>query len=83
LTAARRLVARVRECGAVLIVVTDPLAPWPLPADVQIDVKSATWVTSSRLLAREAVVRVEGRGAARAAREFTITVPDQRGRVAG
>lgn len=79
---ARRLAARVRESGSALIVIADPLAPWPLPAEVTVAVTSATWVSETRLLARRAVVRVSGRGAARA-HEFSLTVPDDRGRVAG
>jgi hypothetical protein len=81
-TVARRLVARVRESGCGLIVVTDPLAPWPIPADVSLTITSATWVTDARLLARRATVRVSGRGGARP-HEFDVTVPDGRGRVAG
>ena len=78
--AARRLMDRVREGGTVLIVLSEPRAPWPLPADLFFGVTQAEWVASSRLDARYLTVRVGGRGAAAQGGEHVVVVPNHRGR---
>jgi len=79
--AARRLMGRVRERGAVLIVLSEPAAPWPLPADLTLEILWSRWRAVSRLEGREARVRVSGRGSARRVRELTLTLPAPTGRV--
>ena len=79
--AARRLMGRVRERGAVLIVLSEPASPWPLPADLTLEILWSRWTAASRLEGREACVRVSGRGSARRAREHTLTLPAATGRV--
>jgi len=65
---ARRLAARARERGAVLV----PLGPWPEPADLRLAVTSSAWSGlgqgHGRLQARQVEVLVTGRGAASAPR---------------
>jgi len=78
--AARRLMDRVRERGTVLIALSDPRAPWPLPADLSFRVTQAEWVASSRLDARYLTVRVSGRGEAIRGGEHVVVVPNRRGR---
>jgi hypothetical protein len=77
---ARRLMDRVRERGAVLVALTEPVAPWPLPADVSFDVLESHWRAGSRLEDRTLRVGVSGRGVASRRREYVVTLPDQRGR---
>jgi hypothetical protein len=79
--AARRLSGRVRERGAVLIVLSEPAVPWPLPADLTVEIVASQWVAHSRLEGRESTVRVSGRGAARRPRECLLTLPSATGRV--
>jgi hypothetical protein len=79
--AARRLAGKARERGAVLVVLSEPSSPWPLPADLAIEIIASRWLAHSRLEAREATVRVSGRGAARRAREHALTLPAATGRV--
>jgi len=78
--AARRLMDRVRERGTVLIALSEPRAPWPLPADLFFRVTQAEWVTSSRLDARYLTVHVSGRGEAARGAEHVVVVPNRRGR---
>jgi len=78
--AARKLMDRVRERGTVLIALTEPSAPWPLPVEVSLDVTHTEWVASSRLESRSLTVRVGGRGAAGRGAERVLVVPDRRGR---
>ena len=80
--AARRLMDRVRERGTVLIVVTEPSAPWPLPADLSFVVTSSQWEATSRLTSRALTVRVGGRGSAQRSGEHVVHVPDTQGRAA-
>lgn len=79
--AARRLSARVRERGAVLVVLSEPNAAWPLPVDLSIEILSSHWNAHSRLQARDATIRVSGRGAMRRASEHHLCLPDGAGRV--
>ncbi len=79
--AARRLSARVRERAAVLVVLSEPNSPWPLPADLSIEILSSRWNASSRLDARDATVRVSGRGAMRRVSEHHLALPDGAGHV--
>ena len=78
--AARKLMDRVRERGIVLIVLTEPRAPWPLPADLSFHLVSSRWIMSSRLDARYVTLRVSGRGEAQHRGEHVVMVPDVRGR---
>jgi hypothetical protein len=78
--AARKLMDRVRERGAVLVALTEPTAPWPLPAELSFDVINARWVTSSRLESRYLTVRVGGRGSAARLSEHVVLLPDRSGR---
>jgi len=78
--AVRRLMDRVRERGTVLIALSEPRTPWPLPADLFFSVTQAEWVVSSRLDARYLTVRVSGRGAAVQSGEHVVVVPNRRGR---
>lgn len=79
--AARRLMDRVRESGAVLVALSEPRAPWPLPADLFFGVTQAEWVASSRLDARYLTVCVRGRGAASLGSEHVVVAPNRRGGV--
>jgi hypothetical protein len=78
---ARRLAGRVRERGGVLVILSEPSAPWPLPVDLAIEILSSSWITSSRLEARRSLVRISGRGAQRRASEHWLTLPDGTGHV--
>ncbi len=80
-TAARRLSARTRDRATVLVVLSEPAAPWPLPVDLFIEVLEATWQAHSRLEGRSALIRVSGRGAARRASEHRVSLPDRTGHV--
>ena len=80
--AARKLMDRVRERSIVLIVLCEPSAPWPLPADLSFDVTRSQWITSSRLDARYLTVRVAGRGEAARSAEHVVVLPNRRGRAA-
>jgi hypothetical protein len=77
--AARRLMDRVRERGTVLVALSEPRAPWPLPADLFFRVTQAEWVTSSRLDARYLTVHVSGRGELARGTEHVVVVPNRRG----
>lgn len=91
---ARRLVARVRERGAVLVVV--PTRPWdrgagpggwPLSPDVALTVASSSWsgVASQgagRLAARRVEVLAGGRGSAAHPRRVALWLPGPDGAVA-
>ena len=79
--AARRLTARVRERGGVLVVLSEPSAPWPLPVDLALEIVHSRWTATSRLETREARVRVTGRGSAQRASEYLLTMPDGTGHV--
>jgi hypothetical protein len=76
---ARRLMDRVRERGTALVVLSEPRAPWPLPADLCFRVNRAEWVASSRLDARYLTVLVSGRGEAVRTAEHVVTLPGRRG----
>jgi hypothetical protein len=78
---ARKLMDRVRERGTVLIVLTEPAAPWPLPVDLSFHLTSSRWVMSSRLDTRYVTLRVGGRGEAARRGEHVVMVPGARGRV--
>lgn len=78
--AARKLMDRVRERGAVLIVLSEPAAPWPLPVELSLDVTQARWTASSRLETRLLTVRIGGRGEAARQGEHVVMLPDRRGR---
>jgi hypothetical protein len=71
---------RVRERGTILIVLTEPSAPWPLPVDLSFHLTSSRWIMSSRLDARYVTLRVGGRGEAAHRGEHVVIVPDAHGR---
>jgi len=79
---ARRLAARARERGAVLI----PLGPWPEPADLRLAVTASTWhglgQGHGNLHARVAEVVATGRGAAARERRTLLWLPSSDGTVA-
>ena len=79
---ARRLQARVRQRGAVLVAVG---AAGPLEADVGMTAEAATWVGledgAGHLQGRRVVVAATGRRAAARARRVALWLPDGEGRV--
>jgi hypothetical protein len=81
----RRLLARARERGAVLVAM--PRTEWP-GAEVRLTVGSSRWIGpeshgAGRLLARRAEVVASGRGAAGRGRQATLWLPGPDGRVGG
>ncbi len=78
-TQARRLAARARERGAVLV----PLGAWPEPADLRLAVTSSAWSGlgqgHGRLQARQVEVLVAGRGAATRERRVLLWLPSHNG----
>jgi hypothetical protein len=79
---ARRLSARARERGAVLV----PLGAWPEPADLRLAVTSSTWhglgQGHGNLQARRVEVAVTGRGAASRERRVLLWLPSPDGTIA-
>jgi hypothetical protein len=79
---ARRLAARARERGAVLV----PLGPWPEPADLRLAVTTSTWTGLGQghgnLQARQVEVLVTGRGAATRERRVHLWLPSADGSIA-
>ena len=79
---ARRLVARARERGAVLV----PLGPWSEPADLRLAVTASDWLGLGQghghLRARKAEVTIAGRGAAARERRFLLWLPSPDGTIA-
>lgn len=82
-TDARRLTARVRERGAVLVAPGG--AGWPEPAEVRLTVSTAAWEGlgqgHGRLLGRRAEVVTGGRGAAARERRVQLWLPHPDGGV--
>ncbi len=76
---ARRLVDRVRERGAVLVVLTEERS-WPVPADLSLAITQTRWATTSRLEARYVTLRVSGRGRASRVAEHVVVLPNRAGR---
>ncbi|HWC42653.1 MAG TPA: hypothetical protein VHK02_11765 [Actinomycetota bacterium] len=78
---ARRLIARARERGAVLV----PLGPWPQPADLRLAVTRSTWhgigQGHGHLHSRLAEVVATGRGAATRERRTLLWLPSPAGTV--
>ncbi len=76
----RRLAVRARERGAVLV----PLGNWP-EADLRAELVRSRWQAleqgHGRLQARQALVKVIGRGAAASVRRAWVWLPDDQGRV--
>lgn len=79
---ARRLAARGRERGSVLVVTGE----WPEPTDVRLDIESARWhglgQAHGSLRGRQVEVVSTGRGAASRRRRAKLWLPDHRGAVA-
>ena len=87
---ARRLVARARERGSVLVRLPGHDGPgspaWPVPADVRFTVAGAEWAGpagggAGRLEARRVEVVAGGRGAATRERRATLWLPGPDGAV--
>src|SRR5215211_2389338 len=78
---ARRLIARARERGAVLV----PLGPWPEPADLRLAVTASTWHGLGQghgsLHSRVAEVVATGRGAAARERRTLLWLPSPDGTI--
>ena len=78
---ARRLAARARERGAVLV----PLGAWSEPADLRLAVTSSTWYGlgqgHGRLQARQVEVVTSGRGAATRERRTLLWLPSPDGTI--
>jgi hypothetical protein len=78
---ARRLAARARERGAVLV----PVGAWSQPADLRLAVTSSTWQGLGQghghLQARRAEVTISGRGAATRERRFLLWLPSPDGTI--
>ena len=86
---ARRLAARARERGAVLIVLPRAGAVWwPVGPDVRLRVEASSWSGpvgggAGRLVARRVEVVTGGRGAAARERRAALWLPGPDGAVAG
>jgi len=87
---ARRLGARARERGSVLIRLPFPAPradPWPLPADHRLTVAASSWVGigdgAGRLEARRVAVVAGGRGAASQKRRAWLWLPHRDGSLRG
>ena len=80
-TAARRLRARARDRGAVLVVVVEHRDDWPVPAWATFEVTGATWHAQGRLLERRADVLVTGQGVLRPIRA-ELWLPGPQGAIA-
>jgi hypothetical protein len=80
---ARRLVARARERGSVLVPLVPPGSSWVEGADVRLRVTAATWhgleAGHGFLQAREVEVAATGRGAARRERSVRLWLPGHDG----
>ena len=78
---ARRLVARARERGAVLV----PFGPWSEPADLRLAVTASTWHGLGQghgsLCSRLAEVVATGRGAATRERRVLLWLPSSDGAI--
>jgi len=78
---ARRLIARARERGTVLV----PLGPWPQPADLRLAVTASTWhgigQGHGHLHSRLAEVVATGRGAATRERHTLLWLPSPDGTI--
>jgi hypothetical protein len=78
---ARRLAARARERGAVLV----PIGAWSQPADLRLAVTSSSWQGLGQghghLRARQAEVSISGRGAATRERRFLLWLPSPDGTI--
>ena len=78
---ARRLAARARERGAVLV----PFGAWSQPADLRLAVTASAWQGLGQghghLLARQAEVTIAGRGAATRERRFLLWLPSPDGTI--
>ena len=78
---ARRLIARARERGTVLV----PLGPWPQPADLRLAVTASTWhgigQGHGHLHSRLAEVVATGHGAATRERRTLLWLPSPDGTI--
>jgi hypothetical protein len=77
---ARRIMGRVRERGAVLVVLCDEPRRWPLPGDLHIELVDGQWQMDHHLTERRAVLRLTGRGDARRERQWSWSLPMTSGR---
>jgi hypothetical protein len=81
-TAARRLLARVRDRAAVLVVLVEHRDDWPVPADATLEVTSSAWLAEGRLVERRAELRAVGRGIVGRPRRASLLLPGAHGAVA-
>ena len=85
-SAARRLVARVRERRVALIVVTDKADRWPVPPEMKMTIISSSWhgagLGDGCLAARRAKVLVEHRRDAMKGGPVVVWLPSSNGSVA-
>jgi len=81
---ARRLAARARERGSVMIVV-EPRVAWPVDADVALSATNSTWQGlergHGRLIARRMTIESVGRRAAAQPRRVEVWIPAEDGSV--
>ncbi len=80
-TAARRLRARARDRGAVLVVVVEHRDDWPVPAFATLELTESSWHVEGHLVERSAEVLVTGQGLLRP-RRSSLRLPGARGVVA-
>ncbi len=78
--AVRKLMDRVRERGAVLIALSEPRSPWPLPADLSFKITHSEWRASSRLEGRQVTIVLGGRGSAHNTTEHVVMLPSALGK---
>jgi hypothetical protein len=83
---ARRLMARTRERGSVLVVKESPATPWPERAELRLTVDGGDWrglrAGFGHLVSRVLEVSSTGRGAAGRPRHVRLLLPYARGRLA-
>lgn len=83
---ARRLAARARQRGAVLLLRDDRGAPWPESADLSLEVATARWsglgAGHGSLVRREVTVRSQGRRAGGRVRAAHLLLPSPTGGLA-
>lgn len=80
-TAARRLRARARDRGAVLVVMVEHRDDWPVPAFAVLELTGASWHADGRLLERRADVLVTAQGLVRP-RRVALLLPGPQGAIA-
>jgi len=80
--AARRLAARARDRGVVLLALVEHRDDWPIPADTTLELTTASWHADGRLVERRTEVRTVGRGTSGRPRLSSLLLPGPLGAVA-